>query len=81
MLTGDDENRLVAISHEMGKAVAEALEGRDFFRAAEMVSRLQNLVVIDHATVKRLLAEAWKRVRHFFRSAGDKVKADCHFTR
>lgn len=81
VLTGDDENRLIAISHEMGKAVAEALGSRDFARAAEIVRRLQNLVAIDHATVKRLLAEAWEKVRHFFRAAGDKIKADCHFTR
>ena len=65
----------------MSRTVAEALEGLDFFLAAEMVQRLGNLSVIDHPTVKRLLAEALGKVHQFFQSAADKVKDDCYFAR
>jgi len=81
VLTGDDECHLLTISYEMSRTVAEALEGLDFFLAAEMVQRLGNLSVIDHPTVKRLLAEALGKVHQFFQSAADKVKDDCYFAR
>ena len=81
VLTQNDEFHLHTLSHEMAKTVTEALGELDFSRAAGMVKSLQNLVVIDHPTVQRVLLEAKNNVHQYFRSAGDKVKEDCHFTR
>ena len=79
VLTDTDEKKLVTLSEQMQEDIHKALETQNYTQAAERLSHLQNLTLIDHITVERLLAQTNSYIHRHFEKMTDAFKTHCHF--
>ena len=79
VLTDTDEKKLVTLSEQMQEDIHQALETQNYTQAAERLSHLQNLTLIDHITVERLLSQISSHIHRHFQKLLDDFKTHCHF--
>ena len=79
VLTDTDEKKLVTLSEQMTADITQSLERQNYAQAAERLSHLQNLTLIDHITVERLLSQTNSHIHRHFQKAIDAFKTHCHF--
>ena len=82
VLTDEDENRLVNISEKIGLRIEEQLKKTDvkvenFEQAAKQLTYLEDLSIIDHVTVERLLSRNQNRVERKIQEFTNEFSAKC----
>ena len=79
VLTDSDERKLLEITEQMGEQIQEYLQEKNFASAASRLRHLQNLSVIEHITVERLLNQNVYQIGRFFQKTVDDFKTHCNF--
>ena len=79
VLTDSDEKKLVTLSEQMQEDIHKALESQNYARAHDRHHHLQNLTLIDHITVERLLTQTNSHIHRYFQKTLDAFKTHCHF--
>ena len=79
VLTDSDERKLLEITEQMGEQIQGFLQEKNFASAASRLRHLQNLSVIEHITVERLLNQNVYQIGRFFQKTVDDFKTHCNF--
>jgi len=79
VLTDSDERKLLEITEQMGEQIQSYLQEKNFASAASRLRHLQNLSVIEHITVERLLNQNVYQIGRFFQKTVDDFKTHCNF--
>ena len=79
VLTDTDEKKLVTLSEQMMEGITKALHAQNYAQASERLSHLQNLTLVDHITVERLLSQTNSHIHRHFQKTLNAFKTHCHF--
>ena len=82
VLTNEDENKLLDISDKIGSKIIGQLNKsnlivEDFKQAAKQLSYLEDLSIIDHVTVERLLLRNQNRIERKFQELKNEFNTNC----
>jgi len=82
VLTNEDENKLLDISDKISSKIISHLNKadltvEDFKQAAKQLSYLENLSIIDHVTVERLLSKNQNRIPRKFQELVNEFNTNC----
>ena len=68
VLTDEDENSLVRVSEKIGNTIEKALANKSYAEAAKLLRSLEELSVVEHITLERLIRTQFGRLEsHFFK--------------
>ena len=77
VLTDEDENSLVRISEEIGNNVEKALREKNYPEAASQLRSLEELSIIEHITLERLIRSQLERLQGHFYKYINQFKSYC----
>jgi tetratricopeptide (TPR) repeat protein len=81
VLTDGDENALVQLSEEIGNNIDKALRAKNFAAAAAQLQSLEDLSVIEHIVLERLIRSQVKRIETYLMKYANQFKTHCSMDR
>ncbi len=79
VLTDQDTKTLIDISEQISQRIQTSLQKSDYSQAAHHLSQLQELSIIDHVTIERLLSATLLLIEREFREKISQLKSHCQF--